>query len=309
MRRLRDLELRHLVAFDAVAREGTFAKAATHLGYTQSAVSQQIASLERHVGTAMFDRPGGPRPVELTPAGELMLTHAREIIARVDVAGDSVERFLAGEDNHLTIGTFQSVSNVLLPQVVVRLKAEMPDLDISVFEAESDHGAPDRVESGELDISFYVQSPVSLQSIVLLDDPFLLITKAGELPPGPVPTARLRGKAMIAYQPSPCQTEIETKLSALGADIHTRTVFRTNDNGAVCSMVRSGMGWAVIPSLALDSHERGLDVHPLDPAPASRQILLGWRRGRTLAPATRRLVAIAKDVASELDAQNLNRSA
>ena len=67
MAALRDLELRHLSALDAVATEGTFGRAAVRLGYTQSAVSQQIASLERLVGGSLFDRPGGPRPVELTP--------------------------------------------------------------------------------------------------------------------------------------------------------------------------------------------------------------------------------------------------
>ena len=66
---LRDLEIRHLVALDAVATEGTFGRAAERLGYTQSAISQQIAALERLIDGKLFDRPGGPRPVELTPLG------------------------------------------------------------------------------------------------------------------------------------------------------------------------------------------------------------------------------------------------
>ena len=61
---LRDLELRHLGALDAVVAEGTFARAAERLGYTQSAVSQQIAALERVAGHKVFDRPGGPRAVD-----------------------------------------------------------------------------------------------------------------------------------------------------------------------------------------------------------------------------------------------------
>ena len=66
---MRDLEIRHLEALDAVASTGTFGRAAERLGYTQSAISQQIAALERVMGAPVFDRPGGPRPVELTPLG------------------------------------------------------------------------------------------------------------------------------------------------------------------------------------------------------------------------------------------------
>lgn len=68
VRALRDLELRYLVAIDAIAVAGSIGRAAVRLGYTQSAVSQQIAALERVVGGSLFDRPGGPRPVELTPS-------------------------------------------------------------------------------------------------------------------------------------------------------------------------------------------------------------------------------------------------
>ena len=80
------MELRHLLALVAVAETGTFSRAADRLGYTQSAVSQQIGSLERIVGTLLFERPGGPRPVRLTTAGEMLMTHARAVLARVDSA-------------------------------------------------------------------------------------------------------------------------------------------------------------------------------------------------------------------------------
>src|SRR5215217_5700461 len=153
---LRDLEVRHLIAVDAVATEGTFGKAALRLGYTQSAVSQQIAALERLVGGPVFDRPGGPRPVELTPLGKVVLGHARDILIRVDAAGDAVERFRAGEAGRVDVGTFQSVSNVLLPAIVKQLRAELPGLDIRLFEAEDDLSLDAKVRDGELDVAFIV---------------------------------------------------------------------------------------------------------------------------------------------------------
>src|SRR5947208_14695455 len=80
------VELRHLAALQAVAEGGSFGRAAARLGYTQSAVSQQIATLERLVGERLVDRPGGPRPVTITQAGTVLLRHADGIVARLRAA-------------------------------------------------------------------------------------------------------------------------------------------------------------------------------------------------------------------------------
>ena len=299
MRQLRDLELRHLVALDAVATEGTFGRAATRLGYTQSAVSQQIAALERVVGGSLFDRPGGPRPVELTPLGKLVLGHARDVMARVDVANEAVERFLAGDVGRIDVGTFQSVSNVLLPAIVGQLRAEHPKLDIRLFEDEDkDHGA-ERVIAGDLDVTFTVgQRSGEIESIVLLEDPFVLVARSGDLPAGLYPTAQLDGVSLVGYPPSVCQMEIEDGLHAAGVD--PTFVFRTYDNGAQLAMVRAGMGWAVMPLLAVDTRDPAIDVRFLEPALPPRLVCLGWRRDRTLSPVAARLVEIAADVARDL---------
>src|SRR5215813_7527281 len=81
------LDLRHLVALKAIADEGSFGRAAERLGYTQSAISQQIAALERIVGLRLIDRPGGPRPISLTEAGQILLRHADAIQARLPRSG------------------------------------------------------------------------------------------------------------------------------------------------------------------------------------------------------------------------------
>src|SRR5690349_21997636 len=91
-----DAELRHLAAMAAVAEEGSFGRAATRLGYTQSTISQQIAALEKAVGGPVFDRPGGPRPVRITPLGAVVLEHGRDLLARAEALADAVDRFRAG---------------------------------------------------------------------------------------------------------------------------------------------------------------------------------------------------------------------
>jgi DNA-binding transcriptional LysR family regulator len=195
------------MALDAVATEGTFARAASRLGYTQSAVSQQIAALERMVGASLFDRPGGPRPASLTPLGRFMLSRSRELIGRVEVIGGEVERFLAGDVGRIGVGTFQSVSTALLPAIIGRLRAEHPGVDIRVFQSDDQNETYRRLVSGELDVAFAIGDiGAGLDSAVLLDDPFVLIAPPGVVPSGCVPTVDLDGRPSSAPNHAPVRT-------------------------------------------------------------------------------------------------------
>src|SRR5260370_492744 len=127
-----DAELRRLAARAAVADEGSFGRAAARLGYSQSTISQQIAALEKAVGGAVFDRPGGPKPVRITPLGALVLAHGRDLLAKAAAMAAALDRFKAG-DGRVDIGTFQSVSNVIVPPVVRRLREEHPRRDSSLL--------------------------------------------------------------------------------------------------------------------------------------------------------------------------------
>src|ERR1041384_3831013 len=117
LERVTNFELRPPAAMAAIAGEGSFGRAAARLGYTQSTVSQQIAALERSVGGPVFDRPGGPRPVRITPLGAVVLDHGRERLAKAAALAEAVDRFRAG-GGRIDIGTLQSVSTVILPLVV-----------------------------------------------------------------------------------------------------------------------------------------------------------------------------------------------
>src|SRR3954470_14416559 len=164
-----NVELRHLATMAAIAEEGTFGRAADRLGYTQSTISQQIAALERAVGGPVFDRPGGPKPVRITSLGNVVLDRGRDLLAKAQQLTDAVERFKAG-DGRIDIGTFQSVSNVILPAVVRRLRDERPGCDIRLSEEE-----PEQPQIGDLDLLFYdgrIDGDVEHRK--LLDDPYLL---------------------------------------------------------------------------------------------------------------------------------------
>src|SRR3954466_4694910 len=109
------VELRHFAALEAVGRTRSFGAAARELGYTQSAVSQQIAHLERQIGQRLVDRPGGPRPVDLTDAGRLLLRHADAIVAQMDAAQADMAAFAEGAAGPLRVGIPQSVGAPLPP--------------------------------------------------------------------------------------------------------------------------------------------------------------------------------------------------
>ena len=120
------LEMRHLLALVAVVESGTFSAAAEQLGYTQSAVSQQVGTLERMVGAPLFERLGGRRPVQLTAAGEMLLTHARAVIARVSAAAADLRALASGEQGELRVGTLPSVGTKILPGLLGTFRAEGP---------------------------------------------------------------------------------------------------------------------------------------------------------------------------------------
>ncbi|MFD0903436.1 LysR family transcriptional regulator [Actinomadura sediminis] len=294
---MRDVELRHLTTLAAVADEGSFGRAAARLGYTQSTVSQQIAALEKAVGGAVFDRPGGPKPVRITPLGAVVLAHGRDLLARAQTMAAAVDRFKAG-DGRVDIGTFQSVSNVILPPIVRSLRDEHPGCDIRLFEEETE--SP---QVGELDLMFFDgRIDGDVEHLKLLDDPYLLVTRRGTFPDGPVPPARLDGAPMVAYPPICDQARVEQALARRG--VQPRIVFRTAGNETVLSMVRAGMGSAILPRLAVDGADAGSDgslsLHELRPGLRPREIFLLWQADRTHSPLAARAIEIALDVAGEI---------
>ena len=149
------VEVRHLAALRAVADEGTFGAAALKLGYAQSAISQQIATLERHVGRRLFDRPGGSRPVTLTRAGELLLGHAESIMTRLSAAKIDLDT-IEDEDVGTTIrvGAYQSVAAAILPLILQELGADPDEVQFDLTESNDDRVLLEMLERGELDVAF-----------------------------------------------------------------------------------------------------------------------------------------------------------
>jgi DNA-binding transcriptional LysR family regulator len=309
MASLRDLDVRHLEALVAVADEGSFGRAAARLGFSQAAISQQVAALERAMGATAFDRPGGPRRVELTPAGRVMLEHARGLLERLDRAESELADLRAGTAGRIVVGTFQSVSVRLLPAVVALLRAEAPRLDLRTVQSDANEWLADELAEGHLDVSFLV-GPITddrLDVVTLREDPFVALVPADSVDAGGrhVAVAGLVDRPMVGSSPNTCQLLIEKGLRDRG--VEPTYAFRSEDNGAIQAMVRAGLGPAIVPLLAVDTADPGIRVLPLDPPIPPRTIEVATRRGRTLAPGAQRFVELSRQavaaMASELDAR------
>src|SRR6266513_1387525 len=296
------VELRHFLALEAVAREGSFGKAATALGYTQSAVSQQIAALERIVGHRLVDRPGGPKPVSLTDAGRLLLTHADAIAARVAAAQADLTALGKGEAGSLRVGVFQSVGQRILPELMRRYLRAWPEVEVSLTESANDEELLALVERGELDLTFadlpVVEGP--FEWVELLREPYVLVVAAGSPLAQREKTPTLREIAeldLISHKH--CRT-VKRLEPMFGRPLDY--VFRSDHNQTVQALVAAGVGSALVPRLTMDPEDPSTEMFELPKLPA-RVIALAWHRDRYRTPAARAFVETAADVTAELESE------
>ena len=295
------VELRHLAALQAVAEEGSFGRAATRLGYTQSAVSQQIATLERLVGERLVERPGGPRPVSLTEAGTVLLRHAEGIVARLRAAQADMQALQEGTAGSLRVGTYQSVGARVLPEVMLRFSGAHPQVDVQLSESE-DGALLRQVEEGDLDLTF-IQLPLPdgpFEAIELLRDPHMLVVPASSpLASGPPPSLRdVAEMPLISYRTCTSGSQVESQLRM--RESAPDVVFRSDDNGTMQGMVAAGVGVALMPLLAVDVADprtRALDMSGKLPP---RVIGIAWHRDRVQSVAARSFIDLAGDVCAEI---------
>jgi molybdate transport repressor ModE-like protein len=294
------VELRHFLALEAVARTGSFGKAAQALGYTQSAVSQQIATLERLVGQRLVERPGGPKPVSLTEAGRLLLTHADAIAARVAAAQADLTALGEGESGTLRVGVFQSVGQRILPELMRRYLRSWPQVKVTLTESANDEELLVLVERGDLDLTFsdlpLTEGP--FESVELLRDPYVLVVAADSaLASRDTPPSMREISALDLIGHKHCRTikQLEANFRA-----PLSFVFRSDHNQTVQALVSSGVGCALVPRLTMDPDDETTKLIELPKLPP-RLIALAWHRDRYRTPVARAFVETAQEVSAELE--------
>jgi len=296
------LQVRHLTALKAVAEEGSFGGAADRLGYTQSALSQQIATLERIVGKRLLDRPRGRRPTGLTESGTVMLRHADAMLARLEAVQADLAAVGDGTGGTLRLGTYQSVGIHLLPSLLPSFSVAWPLVEVQLRESASDYELLDLVERGELDLTFCVLPPEEgpFESVELLADPYFLV-----LPPDSPLADRRRvtvrdvaALPLIGFRTCRNEHRIEAQLKGRGLD--PSIVFRSDDNATIQALVAAGMGAALMPRMTVDFDERRtvhVDVGEMFPP---RLLGLVWHRDREHNPAVSSFVELARSACNSL---------
>jgi len=301
------VELRHLAALEAVARTRSFGAAARELGYTQSAVSQQIAHLERIVGQRLFDRPGGPRRVEPTEAGELLLRHADAIVARLDAARADMAALAEGAAGRLRVGIYQSVGARLLPELLRRFRSQWPLVEVRVREESDADDLLRLLEHGELDLTFadlpLPEGPFEWEE--LLHDPYVLLVAADSDLAALESAPPLRELARLPLIGRRSADEPERFLRGRIPELDV--VFRTDDNGTLAALVAGGHGAAIVPRLVVDPRNAEVRMLPVRSLIPPRTIVLAWHRDRYRPPAAEAFVELACELGADYERRSTGR--
>lgn len=280
------LEFRHLEAFRAIVRAETFNAAASESGYSQSVLSAHLAALEKIVGQKLIERGRGKRRIELTPAGEILLTHADAIAVRLAAALTDLESFAQGFSGSIRVGTYQSVSHRIVPKLLQTMSRDFPGVNLQVRESANDSDLLPLLENGELDFAFtsFPLPAGPFAGVELIRDPWMLLTQPdAEIAQqkSPVSVHQLMSLTHVGFgETSPVQVQMENYLRGFGIELNI--IFRTNDNVAVHELVATGYASALMPKLAVNIVDDRIVSLAVDMP--TRSIALAWNSERQLLP-------------------------
>jgi DNA-binding transcriptional LysR family regulator len=299
------LDPRRLRVLREVAARGSFAAAAEALAFTSSAVSQQVAALERETGTRLVER--GVRPVRLTDAGRALVAHAEAVLARLEEAQQELGEIAALRRGRLRLASFPTAIATLVPRAVALFRERHPDVELTVLD---DHrqGLLPRLAHWELDLALIYdhealpETAVRLERTHLLDDPFELIVPKRHRLARRVSVAleELAGETWIGGTPDGAYARIVLH-SCRAAGFEPRVVFGSDDYNAVQAFVAVGLGVAMLPRLALAFPRPGLARVALAEPPV-RRIVAARLAASFRSAATASMLRILQTTAAELTA-------
>jgi DNA-binding transcriptional LysR family regulator len=301
------LDPRRLRVLREVATRGSFAAAADALAFTSSAVSQQVAALERETGTRLVER--GVRPVRLTDAGRALVAHAEAVLARLEEAQQELGEIAALRRGRLRLASFPTAIATLVPRAVALFDQRHPDVELTVLD---DHrqGLLPRLARWELDLALIYdhealpEPAIQLERTHLLDDPFdLIVPEHHRLAQHSViALEELAGETWIGGTPDSAYARIVLH-SCRAAGFEPRVVFGSDDYNAVQAFVAVGLGVAMLPRLALVVMRPGLARVAL-PEPPVRRIAAARLAASFRSAATASMLGVLQTTAQDFAASH-----
>jgi DNA-binding transcriptional LysR family regulator len=267
------LDARRLLTFRAVARTGSFSRAADELALSQPAVSQQVGALERELGAALLVRGrGGAVPTE---AGRLLLEHADAVADRLALADVQLGALVADVRRTLRLGAFPSALASVVPQAIAALRTLEPELEVAVEEA-SLAALAEGVRSGRLDVAMAFQDAAApprdhggLRREVLAEERMLAVVGAGHR------LAARKRNALTDLRDDPWMAPSRDGLvvgACRAAGFEPNLVLVVRDPLAVRALAEAGMAVTITPELLARLHLPGVANPELSP-PAPRRTL------------------------------------
>jgi DNA-binding transcriptional LysR family regulator len=296
------LDVRKLAALREIAAHGSFSAAARRLSYSQSAISQQVAQLEREVGTLLVERRG--RRIRLTPAGQALADRAGPILRDLREAEAELEAITGLRRGTLRLTAFASAAATVVPPAVARFRAGHPDVAIAMIIADSG-AALSQVANGEADIAiinkpdtFAAGSAVAISG--LLEDPMRVALPLGHrlAERRSLRLADLSAEPWVLATSSSCADWEVFASACRRAGFEPRIAFRHDDYLALQGLVAAGLGVALLPDLATGSVRDDIVLRTLVPRGPVRHIAAVMMAGNCQSPTVEAMLEALRDSAA-----------
>ncbi|MHB8657025.1 MAG: LysR family transcriptional regulator [Solirubrobacteraceae bacterium] len=309
------LDPRRLRVLCEVARVGSFSAAAASLGYTQPAISRQIATLEAEVGAMLVRRV--PQGVVLTEAGRLLAQRGETVIARLRDIELELQALTGLEGGRLRLGSFASAAAAILPPAVACFRARYPAVELTVISSDPIDSIP-RLRSGELDLALSHDAlgaalppggSVSIAAsdgsgavelVHLFDDPMYVALPSGHRLSATEPLAlnALAGEPWMLATSQSCPDSRLFLGACRAAGFEPQIAFQNDDYQAILGFVAAGVGVALVPDMVLRGLRDGVLIRVLDPPAPPRPICAAFPAGYRSPPAAA-MLEVLQEVAQD----------
>ena len=304
------LDLKRLRVLAEVARQGSFSGAAEALYLSQSAVSQQVATLEKEVGMPLLERTRkGPK---LNDAGRMLVRHAEAALARLEEAEHELKAIVGLEAGELRLASFPSASATLLTEGLTEFGARHPSVRLSVTEAEPEQSVP-KLRAAEVDLAIVFDYPMLPsqegerdveRALLLTESMYVALPRGHALADAEV--VRLADLADEAWLcgvcPSSCGDVVKQACRQAGFD--PRIGFESDEYQVLQAYVAAGLGFTLLPDLALPTLRPDLVVRPTVPEAPKRQVWAATRAEGARSRATEAMVGILREVGGRFAGQS-----